>query len=485
MYTTRSLLGAPPSRFAISISPVLYDVYMFVLLIVLTMCLHPRIDVELTEHNNNPDWEIVDNCDYIYHIDNVQNDDFVVIQTNVRGILSKQSLLMNLLENSVKNRIPDVVLISETWLTPTSPTPVIPGYNFVHQCRQDKKGGGVGILVSNKLRYTELVDLTSNMSENESISIEIVLRSGKKCIVSSMYRAPNTTPSAFQGCYESLLFAMKKSNPHSIIVGLDHNLDFLKSAKHTGTNDFIHSNLDMGMIPTINKPTRITKSSATLIDNIIVSENLCGSYHSNVLINDMSDHMPTICILDSLKATKKESLNITSRDTCARNVKALKDHLNTYDWPSLLSNRTVDENVDCINNILSAEIEFCTPVKTRKIPGNKLRREPWITPQMKNCIDKSKRLYRVSIRKNSTTSEVKMYVDYNRTLRRAIRVAKRLYHSNKCEEYQNNTKKLWQVINEIIGKNHDKSTSIDYLTINGVKEYGAKKISNSLAKYCI
>ena len=164
------------------------------------------------------------------------------------------------------------------------------------------------------------------MSENEAISLGIVLKSGKKCIVSSMYRAPNTTPSAFQGCYESIIFAMKKMNLHSIIVGLDHNLDFLKSTKHSGTNDFIHSNLDMGMIPTISKPTRITKSTATLIDNIIVSENLCGSYHSNVLINDMSDHMPTICILNSFKTTKKEPINITSRDTRPCNIAALKEH---------------------------------------------------------------------------------------------------------------------------------------------------------------
>ena len=175
---------------------------------------------------------------------------------------------------------------------------------MLHRCRSGKKEGGVGILVSEKLRYTELSSLTSNMSENETISIEIVLKSRKKCIVSSMYRAPNTTPTTFQGCYESILCAMKKSNPHAIIVGLDHNLDFLKSTKHTGTNDFIHSNLDMGMILTISKPTSIT-----LIDNIIVSDNLCGTYHSNVLINHMSDHMPTICFLRFPESVKKGPCN--------------------------------------------------------------------------------------------------------------------------------------------------------------------------------
>ena len=71
----------------------------------------------------------------------------------------------------------------------------------------------------------------------------------------------------------------------------------------------------MGLVPMIRKPTRITKSSATLIDNIIVSENLCGNFYSNILINDMSDHMPTICVVESLKTAKKDNITISSRDT--------------------------------------------------------------------------------------------------------------------------------------------------------------------------
>ena len=137
------------------------------------MCLHPKVDINSVDTPPQIDWEVEDNCDYIYNIDHVDNDDFIVIQLNVRGILSKQSLLINLLESTIKNRLPDVVLISETWLTPTSPVVVIPGYNLVHKCRLDRKGGGVGILISDKLRYNELSNLDSNMSENEAISVEI------------------------------------------------------------------------------------------------------------------------------------------------------------------------------------------------------------------------------------------------------------------------------------------------------------------------
>ena len=83
VYRPNSLLGTSPSRFAISISPVLYFVYMLLLLYGLIMCLHPKSDVNLVRNDTQPDWDIDDNCDYIYNIDHVQNDDFVILQTNV------------------------------------------------------------------------------------------------------------------------------------------------------------------------------------------------------------------------------------------------------------------------------------------------------------------------------------------------------------------------------------------------------------------
>ena len=66
-----------------------------------------------------------------------------------------------------------------------------------------------------------------------------------------MYRPPNSEISTFLASYNSLICAMKKENPKSIIIGLDHNLDFLKADRHSTTHDFIQNNLDFGLILTI------------------------------------------------------------------------------------------------------------------------------------------------------------------------------------------------------------------------------------------
>ena len=152
---------------------------------------------------------------------------FAGIILNIRGISSKRSQLIDLIDNTAQEKSPDVVLLSETWLTPFSPDFSILGFTFLHNCRQDKKGGGVGILVSEKLQCKLWPDLSSDMVENECVTIEISLCNGEHCLVSFMYRPPNSNGQSFLCCYNSILCQMKKENPRTIIVGLDHNLDFM------------------------------------------------------------------------------------------------------------------------------------------------------------------------------------------------------------------------------------------------------------------
>ena len=82
-----------------------------------------------------------DNCDYVNNVTDVQRNDLVVMQLNIRGIGSKKSQLIDLVDNSVHNKQPDVLLISETWLTPFSPRLDIPGYELYRQDRMHKKAG--------------------------------------------------------------------------------------------------------------------------------------------------------------------------------------------------------------------------------------------------------------------------------------------------------------------------------------------------------
>ena len=209
------------------------------------------------------------------------------------------------------------------------------------------------------------------------------------------------------------------------------------------------------MIPQITQPTRITKSSATLIDNIIVSHNFCSNFIGSVLVNDMSDHLPTVCIINSLTAMTRGTVTITSRDTRPKNLKALRAQLHNHDWSKKLSDRSSSVNMEHVHNVLISTVDRCIPINPKR-----LRKEPWLTPGIKKSIDRNKKLHAKMLRKDVDSNT---YKDYNKSLRKIIRTAKRNYYHDKCAEFKCQTKKLWGLINEISGKKSDKSTLIEYL----------------------
>ena len=151
--------------------------------------------------------------------------------------------------------------------------------------------------------------------------------------------------------------------------------------------------LDYGLVPTITRPTRITKSTATLIDNILVSQNFCTRFSSNILLDDISDHLPSILVLQDVFVTKKDRVSITSRDMRQKNVTALKQHLGSRNWTDKMTSPDYDKNVLDIHHTLMEALDHYVPERTRQVSYSALRREPWVTAGILVSTKKAKKLF--------------------------------------------------------------------------------------------
>ena len=129
-----------------------------------------------------------------------------------------------------------------------------------------------------------------------------------------MYRPPNTNATEFIEAFSDIVGKISRQKNQSTVIRLDHNLDFLKQEVHSPTRSFIERILDLGLYPTVSRPTHITKNTATLIDNILVSQSLIEKFTSNVVLDDISDHLPTVLSLRGINLAKSEPLTVTSRD---------------------------------------------------------------------------------------------------------------------------------------------------------------------------
>ena len=383
----------------------------------------------------------------------------------------------------MKDRSPDIVIISETWLTPFSPAIKIPGYEFCHKDHNTKRGGGIAILLASNIRYKMLDDATSNSCMFEHLSIEIDLRNNQKLLVSSIYRPPNTPENDFIDQYSKFLCDLKKKEHKGIVIGLDHNLDLLKSTKHAPTDRFITANLSLGLVPTITRLTQITRNSAMLIDNIFISQTWLENFECGILVDDMSDHLPIIVSIKGLKTNKKEPIRITSRDTRPKNVRALNDSLNRIDWSVIIKDNAPDKSMTNLHNKLVNEVEHFTPMCTYSVIPRRARREPWLTSGIHISVRKCKKLYREFLHNKSDQPTELRYKTYAKLLGCLKRQAKLSYYGEKCRTYKHNTKRLWGIINEISVRHNDKSSLIDCLKIDNVLKYDAVKITNKFGEY--
>ena len=158
--------------------------------------------------------------------------DLSVLQLNIWGLLNKQGRLRDIMNNGKT----DVVLLCETWLSKESESLVsIDNYKFFSIPRKSRIGGGVAILTDKSLRSRLRPDLHVESIHLEHVVVD--LKTGRdNILLVSGYRPPNANYKVFIQEYIALLKKIKKLKFHKIILGIDHNLDFLKAHLHKPTN---------------------------------------------------------------------------------------------------------------------------------------------------------------------------------------------------------------------------------------------------------
>ena len=119
---------------------------------------------------------------------------------------------------------------------------------------------------------------------------------GKNVIVGCVYKHPNFDLGKFNTMYSPLLEKMCLEDKNIHIMG-DFNINLINaSAQNPRIANFLNTNLENSLEPSILCPTRITLQSQTLIDNIF-SNNLDQKYLAANLTLCISDHLPQILIL--------------------------------------------------------------------------------------------------------------------------------------------------------------------------------------------
>ena len=124
--------------------------------------------------------------------------------------------------------------------------------------------------------------------------------------------------------------------------------------------------------------------------------------------------------------------------------------------------------------------EHC-PKREYSISYDKIIRDPWITKGLSNSIRKQKKLYLKQLH-SSDPDFTNKYISYRNVLKKLLRHSKLNYFNNKCLEYKQNSRKLWQLINQVIYKISCKSQVIESLRIDNLVRYSPMEITKGFLR---
>ncbi len=235
--------------------------------------------------------------------------------------------------------------------------------------------------------------------------------------------------------------------------------------------------------PHILQPTRIIDNNRpSLIDNVFLNsiehETLSGN-----LITKISDHLPNFIFCKSMNLKSKSENRGFYRDYSNFKLDSYIYDLRKSNLDEKLNSvHGADEQYKLFRNILISNMQKHAPLKpvSRKMHKQKLK--PWITKGILKSISIKNKLYKKFL-KTKKTAWYQKYKYYRDLINHLLRKSKKSYYASYFEKFQNNSKKLWCGVKEIINTQAKKRNEGISLNINGKVESDNKTVANSFNKY--
>ena len=428
------------------------------------------------------------------------NTKLSIFNSNARSLTKHKpdfDLLFDTLSHT-KNFSFDVLTFDETWLNDDLASLLMfENYYSIYRHKPGiKEGGGIAIYVKEGIRFKVRNDLSFPENKRalyDCLFIEIMPENAlsnhhlKNIILGVIYRSPSHP--SLDEFSKSLLEIMEKimnENKDIVLTG-DLNIDLLQCKTNKHITDFIDSLITLNLIPKITLPTRISHSSATLIDHVysnIDPQNI----HAGTLLTDITDHFSNFVFCDTTIKTSPKPKYVTYRVINTDTIYKLNEALGNESWNHVYS--TNDVNIAYTNFFTSYTkmIDTYLPLKTVRFSKYKHKISPWITPGLLKSLKTKEKMYLKMLSARNTAnfeSNKAKYEIYTSIYNKTIKAAKKLYWANRFEYVKSDIKQTWQNINLVLNQTKGKKDFPSNFVYNNKLLTNETEISNGFNDYFV
>ena len=180
------------------------------------------------------------------------------------------------------------------------------------------------------------------------------------------------------------------------------------------------------MIPTINKPARVTRHTATAIDHVFTNT-ITGNIEIKTAIvkTDISYHFPIIFATKNKIDVENTEQYIFKRNISDQSIGKFKQKLRNIDWNNIKILRNVNAAYGKFLEIFLSLYNECFPkIKVKLKPQRQFN--PWITKGIRKSSKKKQKLYEKFLKQSETEYKI-----YKNTFESIKHKSKKTYYSQK------------------------------------------------------
>ena len=139
--------------------------------------------------------------------------------------------------------------------------------------------------------------------------VRVEKKKKKNIVLNLVYRPLNGDHKELENYFKSSLSKREILHKDIILAG-DLNINLLDFDANKKIQNFVNLMFPFGMIPTKNKPTRVTRRTTSTIDYIITNSIMHTGFRSETIKTDISDHFPIFFVISILPKRKMLRRNL-------------------------------------------------------------------------------------------------------------------------------------------------------------------------------
>nr|CAI5852316.1 unnamed protein product [Callosobruchus analis] len=368
-------------------------------------------------------------------MDNSGRKDLLIGHVNIRSLVPALHKIELLLDEYQL----DVLGITETWLDLRTKDDDIQlmGYKFLRLDRGDgRRGDGVGVFVRSNLS----VDLVEECSNASNFIEQIWLRiriSNIEYGCGIVYRPPGPLVSnAIEGLERSLVCMLSRSK--EIILMGDLNVDLMR---HNSKTELLEDMLDaFSLSQLVKKPTRVTKTSASLLDIICVTNfDLSVGAVTHIDMHETTDHQ-LVCVELKTTIPKVAERYKIFRDFSSFNLEMFDRDMRMLNWQQIFYYQDIDAKVNILSNHILNLFDKHAPYKRVKVTKPK---SPWLTQDLREAIKRRDKAL-IKFKRSRDPDDWEAYRLLRNQATAKVRMEKCSYLNSVSQERHN--KKTWNAL---------------------------------------